>query len=139
MAAKIQINSKTYCTFGGIFYVQVVFNRTLSDVIDNFLGPRGTTPHAYRYSELMSALFCKCLCGGDVLEDLNMRFRSEIGRPDGRVARRRMPPLPAAALGRKPASTMNCAKWTAPPLFLTISVKTGISALWYSVQRSLSN
>lgn len=85
MATKIQINSKKYCTFGGIFYVQDVFNRTLSDVIDNFLGLRGSTPRAYRYSELMSALFCNYLCGGDVLEDLNTRFRSEIGRPNGRI------------------------------------------------------
>jgi len=85
MATKIQIISKKYCTFGGIFYVQDIFNRTLSDVVDNFLGPRGSTPRAFRHSELLSAMFCNYLCGGDVLEDLNSRFRSEIERPNGRV------------------------------------------------------
>ena len=85
MATKIQINSKKYCSFGGIFFVQDVFNRTLSDAIDNFLGQRGQTASAYSYSELFSALFCNYLCGGDVLEDINTRYRDEIKRPDGRV------------------------------------------------------
>lgn len=83
--AKIQINSKKYCSFGGIFSVKDVFNRTLSDAIDNFLGQRGETAKAYSYSELFSALFCNYLCGGDFLEDLNTRFRSEICLPDGRT------------------------------------------------------
>lgn len=83
--AKIQINSKKYCSFGGIFSVKDVFNRTLSDAIDNFLGQRGETAKAYSYSEMFSALFCNYLCGGDFLEDLNTRFRSEICLPDGRT------------------------------------------------------
>ena len=71
--AKIQINSKKYCSFGGIFSVKDVFNRTLSDAIDNFLGQRGETAKAYSYSEMFSALFCNYLCGGDFLEDLNKK------------------------------------------------------------------
>ena len=57
----------------------------VSDAIDNFLGQRGETAKAYSYSELFSALFCNYLCGGDFLEDLNTRFRSEICLPDGRT------------------------------------------------------
>ncbi len=41
MATKIQKKSKKYCSLGGIFHIQDVFSRILSNIIDKVLGQRG--------------------------------------------------------------------------------------------------
>ena len=82
MATKILINSNKVLTFAPVFYIDEVFQSQLADLIDNFLGLRGSTPAAFRYSEVVQALMNLYLCGGDYIEDLNTRFRQELLRPE---------------------------------------------------------
>ena len=71
--------------FGGIFHVMDVFERLgLGRIIGTCLGKREASRNAFRYSEVIKALFCNCLCGG-CLEDINMLAPQLALRPGTRV------------------------------------------------------
>lgn len=68
--AKVAIKYENIVPFGGIFYVIEVFKRTgLARLVDSRLNIRCSS-YGYQYSDIMLALFCVYLCGGDHLEDI---------------------------------------------------------------------
>lgn len=84
--AKLQIKSETIATFGGIFYVMDVFERLgLGKLINSSLGKRDASWNSFQYSEVIEALFCNYLCGGDCLEDINMLAPQLSLRPGTRI------------------------------------------------------
>ena len=61
------------------------FDALLGGIIDRTLGIRSTTI-GYQYSEIIRSLFALFMCGGDVMEDINLFLRSELSdRPNTRV------------------------------------------------------
>ena len=84
--AKLQIKSETIATFGGIFHIMDAFERLgLDKLVDSILGKRDVSWNAFQYSEVIEALFCNYLCGGDCLEDINMLAPQLSLRPDTRI------------------------------------------------------
>ena len=84
--AKLQIKSETIATFGGIFHIMDTFERLgLDKLVDSSLGKRDVGWNAFQYSEVIEALFCNYLCGGDCLEDINMLAPQLPLRPDTRI------------------------------------------------------
>lgn len=70
--AKIQIKSETIASFGGIFHVMNIFERSgLKNLIDLTLGERNSAPNAYPYSSIIGSLYYALLSGADCLEDIN--------------------------------------------------------------------
>lgn len=68
--AKIAIKYENITPYGGIFYVMDEFKRIgLDKLIDSSLGLRCLT-YGHQYSDIMLALFCIYLCGGDHIEDI---------------------------------------------------------------------
>jgi len=83
---KIQIKSETIATFGGIYHVMDVFERLgLGRLINSSLGKRETSWNSFLYSEVIEALSCNYLCGGDCLEDINMLAPQLSLRPGARI------------------------------------------------------
>ena len=83
---KLQIKSETIATLGGIFHIMDDLERLgLGRLIDSCLGERNTSRNAFRHSEVMEALFCSYLCGGDCLEDINMLAPQPSLRPGTRT------------------------------------------------------
>ena len=69
-------NEKTG-TFGGIFLTLDFFDQFgLTKLIDNELKSRGLKSQ-YSYSDIVKNLSAIFLCGGDVIEDINM-FRNDV-------------------------------------------------------------
>ena len=67
--AKVAIKYQNIVPFGGIFFVMEEFKRTgLARLVDSRLNIRCAN-YGYQYSDIMLALFCIYLCGGDHLED----------------------------------------------------------------------
>lgn len=61
------------------------FDAILGDVIDHVLGIRSTTI-GYQYSEIFRSLFALFMCGGDVIEDINLYLRDALSdRPNTRI------------------------------------------------------
>ena len=61
------------------------FDALLGDVIDHVLGIRSTTI-GYQYSEIFRSLFALFMCGGDVIEDINLYLRDALSdRPNTRI------------------------------------------------------
>ncbi len=70
--AKVAIKYENIVPFGGIFYVMEEFKRTgLAMLVDSRLNIRCSS-YGYQYSDIMLALFCVYLCGGDHLEDITI-------------------------------------------------------------------
>ena len=68
--AKVAIKYENIVPFGGIFFVMEEFKRTgLARLVDSRLNIRCAN-YGYQYSDIMLALFCIYLCGGDHLEDI---------------------------------------------------------------------
>lgn len=66
--AKLQIKSEIIASHGGIFQIMDVFERLgLGKLIDSSLGQRDASWNSFQYSEVIEALFCTYLCGGDCL------------------------------------------------------------------------
>ena len=83
--AKIAIKNEKITAFGGINFVLDKFDALLGDVIDHMLGKRSTAI-GYQYSEIFRSFFALFMCGGDVIEDINLYLRDALsGRPNTRV------------------------------------------------------
>ena len=83
--AKIAIKNEKITAFGGINFVLDKFDTLLGGIIDRTLGIRSTTT-GYQYSEIIRSIFALFMCGGDVMEDINLFLRSELSdRPNTRV------------------------------------------------------
>ena len=68
--AKVAIKYDNIVPYGGIFYVMNEFKRAgLDKLVDGRLNLRCAN-YGYRYSDIMLALFCIYLCGGDYIEGL---------------------------------------------------------------------
>ena len=77
MSAKIQLKNEKTGTFGGIFLTLDFFDQFgLTKLIDNELKSRGLKSK-YSYSDIVKNLSAIFLCGGDVIEDINM-FRNDV-------------------------------------------------------------
>ena len=57
----------------------------LDKLVDSILDKRDGSWNAFQYSEVIEALFCNYLCGGDCLEDINMLAPQLSLRPDTRI------------------------------------------------------
>lgn len=68
--AKIEIKSEKIMPFGGIFSVIREFS-SIESLIDSELGIRSSLI-GYQYSEIMRAMMCNYLCGGDRIEDIKI-------------------------------------------------------------------
>ena len=83
--AKLAIKNERINAFGGINFVLDKFDALLGDVIDHVLGIRSTTI-GYQYSEIFRSLFALFMCGGDVIEDINLYLRDALSdRPNTRI------------------------------------------------------
>lgn len=67
---KIAIKSEKLTAFGGNFHIMNLFNRYMSQTIDDVLGTRCKS-FGYDYSEIIRSLACVCFCGGSCIEDLS--------------------------------------------------------------------
>lgn len=66
--AKIAIKYDNIVPYGGIFYAMNEFRRTgLGKLVDGRLNVRCAN-YGYQYSDIMLALFCVYLCGGDHID-----------------------------------------------------------------------
>src|SRR5574344_3089830 len=67
---NVAIKNENIIPYGGIFYVMDEFNRTgMERLVYSRPGLRCDN-HCYQYSDIMLALFCIYLCGGDHIEDI---------------------------------------------------------------------
>ena len=63
--AKVAIKHDNIVPYGGIFYAMNEFRRTgLGKLVDGRLNVRCAN-YGFQYSDIMLALFCVYLCGGD--------------------------------------------------------------------------
>ncbi|MDD3773543.1 MAG: hypothetical protein PHC38_12945, partial [Weeksellaceae bacterium] len=77
MSTKIQLKNEKTGTFGGLFLTLDFFDQFgLTKLIDNELKSRGLKSQ-YSYSDIVKNLSAIFLCGGDVIEDINM-FRNDV-------------------------------------------------------------
>ena len=68
--AKVAIKYDNIVPYGGIFYAMNEFKRAgLGKLVDGRLNLRCAN-YGYQYSDIMLALFCIYLCGGDYIEGL---------------------------------------------------------------------
>ena len=68
--AKVAIKYDNIVPYGGIFYAMNEFRRTgLGKLVDGRLNVRCAN-YGFQYSDIMLALFCVYLCGGDHIEDI---------------------------------------------------------------------
>lgn len=84
--AKIAIKYDNIIPYGGIFYVMDEFKRTgLDRLLDGRLGVRCAS-YGYRYSDIILALFCVYLCGGDHIEDITTILNKYLSTaPEARI------------------------------------------------------
>lgn len=84
--AKLAIKYENIVPYGGIFYVMDEFKRTgLDNLVDSRLGKRCAS-YGYQYSDILLALFCIYLCGGDHIEDITTSLGKYLGTaPDARI------------------------------------------------------
>lgn len=76
--AKIAIKYENIVPHGGIFYVMDEFKRTgLDKLVDHCLGKRCAN-YGYQYSDILLALFCIYLCGGDHIEDITTHLKKHL-------------------------------------------------------------
>ena len=81
--AKIAIKYDNIVPYGGIFYVMDEFKRTgLDRLVDSRLGVRCAS-YGYQYSDIMLALFCIYLCGGDHIEDITTILNKYLSTAPG--------------------------------------------------------
>ena len=68
--AKVALKYDNIVPYGGFFYAMNEFRRTgLDKLVDGQLDLRCAN-YGYQYSDIMLALFCVYLCGGDHIEDI---------------------------------------------------------------------
>ena len=68
--AKVAIKYDNIVPYGGIFYAMNEFKRAgLDKLVDGRLNLRCAN-YGYQYSDIMLAIFCVYLCGGDHIEDI---------------------------------------------------------------------
>jgi predicted RNA-binding Zn-ribbon protein involved in translation (DUF1610 family) len=69
--------------YGGIFYAMSEFKRTgLDKLVDGRLNVRCAN-YGYQYSDIMLALFCIYLCGGDHIEDITTILNKYLSTAPG--------------------------------------------------------
>ena len=79
--AKVVIKSEKIMPYGGIYFAIGQFKRHFAGEIDRHLGLRCRLV-GYQYSEIVMAMMCNFLCGGDRTEDL-YNCREGIGYAPG--------------------------------------------------------
>lgn len=84
--AKVAIKYENIVPYGGIFYVMDEFKRTrLGNLVDSRLGKRCSS-YGFQYSDILLALFCIYLCGGDHIEDITTVLGKYLKTaPDARI------------------------------------------------------
>jgi hypothetical protein len=84
--AKVAIKYDNIVPYGGIFYAMNEFKRTgLDKLVDGRLNVRCAN-YGYQYSDIMLALFCIYLCGGDHIEDITTILNKYLSTaPDARI------------------------------------------------------
>ena len=81
--AKIAIKYDNIVPYGGIFYAMSEFKRTgLDKLVDGRLNVRCAN-YGYQYSDIMLALFCIYLCGGDHIEDITTILNKYLSTAPG--------------------------------------------------------
>ena len=85
--SKIAIKYDNIVPYGGIFYVLDEFKHTgLGRLVDSCLGVRCAN-YGYQYSDIMLALFCVYLCGGDHIEDITTILNKYLSTaPNARIS-----------------------------------------------------
>ena len=85
--SKIAIKYDNIVPYGGIFYVMDEFKHTgLGRLVDSCLGVRCAN-YGYQYSDIMLALFCVYLCGGDHIEDITTILNKYLSTaPNARIS-----------------------------------------------------
>lgn len=84
--AKVAIKYDNIVPYGGIFYAMNEFRRTgLGKLVDGRLDLRCAN-YGYQYSDIMLALFCVYLCGGDHIEDITTILNKYLSTaPNARI------------------------------------------------------
>ena len=84
--AKIAIKYDNIVPYGGIFYAMNEFRRTgLGKLVDGRLNVRCAN-YGFQYSDIMLALFCVYLCGGDHIEDITTILNKYLSTaPNARI------------------------------------------------------
>ena len=73
---KVALKNEKIMPFGGIFLAINQFKPIMNE-IDSHLGLRCRS-FGYQYGEIVQAMMCNFLCGGDRTEDIN-RIREGVG------------------------------------------------------------
>ncbi len=74
--AKVAIKYDNIVPYGGIFYAMNEFWRIgLGKLVDGRLDVRCAN-YGYQYNDIMLALFCVYLCGGDHIEDITAMLKN---------------------------------------------------------------
>ena len=103
--AKIAIKYDNIVPYGGIFYAMNEFKRTgLGKLVDDRLDVRCAN-YGYQYSDIMLALFCIYLCGGDHIEDITTILNKYLSTAPGA----RIPSSDTIARGLKELRALNIA------------------------------
>lgn len=80
---RIAIKYENIVPHSRIFYVMDEFKRTgLDKLVDYYLGKRCAN-YGYQYSDILLALFCIYLCGGDHIEDITTHLKKHLIRAHG--------------------------------------------------------
>ena len=84
--AKVAIKYDNIVPYGGIFYAMNEFNCSgLGKLVDSRLKVRCAN-YGYQYSDIVLALFCIYLCGGDHIEDITTILNKNLSTaPDARI------------------------------------------------------
>ena len=84
--AKVAIKYDNIVPYGGIFYAMNEFRRTgLGKLVDGRLNVRCAN-YGFQYSDIMLALFCVYLCGGDHIEDITTILNKYLSTaPNARI------------------------------------------------------
>ena len=84
--AKVAIKYDNIVPYGGFFYAMNEFRRTgLDKLVDGRLDLRCAN-YGYQYSDIMLALFCVYLCGGDHIEDITTILNKYLSTaPNARI------------------------------------------------------
>lgn len=76
--AKVNIKSDILTPFGGFFYVMAESKRTRLDKLVDYCLDKPCANYGYQYSDILLALFCIYLCGGDHIEDITTHLKNII-------------------------------------------------------------
>ena len=83
---KLQIKSDRITSFGGIYFVNRLFDQfSLGKVINDTLGLRSTAHNGYQWDEIVKSLFDIYLCGSDHIEDITSLMPCLSQAPDSHV------------------------------------------------------